>query len=159
PGSARVCVRDQAAALTRALLDHGATPAGAEAWELLRVEAGLPRFGCELDENRAVFEVGRTKQADSYTKGCYLGQEPIVMARDRGHANRTLLGLKVEGEGPLPAGAKVLRGGEEVGQVTSSVWSPMVDSVIALAYLKRGHQEPGTVVDAGDRRAIVTSLP
>ena len=96
-------------------------------------------------------QVGNAARAVSYTKGCFLGQEPIVMARDRGHANRTLLGLKVEGQGPLPAGTKVLRGGEEVGQVTSSVWSPLADSVIALAHLKRGNQEPGAAVDVGDR--------
>ena len=81
------------------------------------------------------------------------------MARDRGHVNRTLMGLKVEGNEPLPAGTKVLRGGEEVGQATSSVWSAMMGSVIALAYLKRGHQERGTAVDVSDRRATVTPLP
>ena len=81
------------------------------------------------------------------------------MARDRGHVNRTLVGLKVEGTEPLPAGTKVLRGGEEVGQVTSSVWSPLMNSVIALAYLKRGHQEPGSAVAVGEQRATVTALP
>src|SRR5207253_1526486 len=52
--------------------------------EMLRIEAGLPEFGKDIDENRLVMEVNRTAQAISYTKGCFLGQEPIVMARDRG---------------------------------------------------------------------------
>ena len=52
----------------------------------------------------------------------------------------------------------MVREGEEVGQVTSSVWAPLMDSVVALAYLKRGHQEPGTVVEAANRRAIVVAL-
>src|SRR5205085_8680004 len=102
----------------------GAATGGPETWELLRVEAGLPRFGFELDENRPAFEVGRTQQAISYTKGCYLGQEPIVMARDRGHVNRTLLGLKLDGNQAAPRGAKVFHNGQEIGQVTSSVASP-----------------------------------
>ena len=73
---------------------------------MLRVEAGVPRYGAEMNEERFVVEVGRTDRAICYTKGCYLGQEPIVMARDRGHVNRTLLGLRVQGEGPVPPGAR-----------------------------------------------------
>jgi aminomethyltransferase len=81
------------------------------------------------------------------------------MARDRGHLNRTLMGLKVDASDPLPAGAKVTQNGQEVGQITSSVWSPLLQSVIALAYLKRGSQQPRTVVEIANHQAIVTSLP
>src|SRR5262249_39507886 len=83
-----------------------------------------------------------------YTKGCFLGQEPIVMARDRGHVNRTLLGLTVAADAPVARGAKVFRGDAEVGVVTSSVRSPRLGTV-ALAYLRRGHHEPGTAVEVG----------
>lgn len=163
PGFDLVCVRAQSAALTRLLFEGGATLAGAETWELLRVEAGLPRFGFELDENRAVFEVGRTKQAICYTKGCYLGQEPIVMARDRGHVNRTLLGLKLGRNQAAPRGAKIFHNSQEIGQVTSSVVSPRLGQAVALAYLRRGSQEPGTSVELeidGERRpAQVALLP
>ena len=79
------------------------------------------------------------------------------MARDRGHVNRTLLTLTVDGPEPLPAGSKVTRGGEEVGQTASSVWSPRAHAVLALAYLKRGHQEAGTAVEVAGRRGIVGS--
>src|SRR5437660_1771681 len=107
-------------------------------------------------------EVGRTKQAICYTKGCFLGQEPIVMARDRGHVNRTLLGIKIQEGGPPKFGTLLFRDGVEVGQVTSSVVSYRLGS-IALAYLKRGHQEPGTIVEldpANDgRKASVSALP
>ncbi len=163
PGFDLVCAREQADALRGLLAQHGATPAGPETLELLRVEAGLPRFGCELDENRAVFEVGRTQQAISYTKGCYLGQEPIVMARDRGHVNRTLLGLTLQQDQAVRRGAKIIHNGQEVGQVTSSVVSPRLGRALALAYLRRGSQEPGTVVEVeidGERRpAQVAALP
>jgi folate-binding protein YgfZ len=162
PGYAVFWPHATAAEARRLLTGAGATPADPEAYEVLRIEAGFPEFGKDIDENRLVMEVGRTAQAISYTKGCYLGQEPIVMARDRGHVNRTLLGLKLLEGGPAPAGARVLRDGEEVGQVTSSVRSPRVGAAVALAYLRRGSQEPGTGVEVeadGRRPAEVAALP
>ena len=126
-----------------ALIAAGAQPAGLGTYEVLRVEAGVPEFGIDLDDNRLVFEVGRTAQAISYTKGCYLGQEPIVMARDRGHVNRLLLGLKLTGDSAVSPGSKVIRDGQEIGLTTSSVVSPPLGA-LALAYLRRGHWEAGT---------------
>jgi len=140
----------------------GAEPAGRDAWEILRIEAGTPVYGKDIDENRVVMEVGRTQQAICYTKGCFLGQEPIVMARDRGHVNRTLLGIKIDGETPAAPGTRLFRDGAEVGQVTSSVVSYRLGP-IALGYLKRGHQEPGTIVEldptTDGRKASVSALP
>ncbi|MBI3704089.1 MAG: hypothetical protein HY244_09655 [Rhizobiales bacterium] len=98
-------------------------------------------------------------QAISYTKGCYLGQETIVMARDRGQVNRLMMGLKVEGDTPLAAGAKVMRGNDEVGQVTSSVFSPRLGQAIALAYLRRGSWDAGTEIVVDGRPAVVCALP
>jgi glycine cleavage system aminomethyltransferase T len=68
------------------------------------------------------------------------------MARDRGHVNRMLMGLRVHSQAPLPRGTKLTRDGKEVGEVTSSVVSPGFGT-IALAYIRRGNQEPGTVVE------------
>ena len=159
PGFDLVCPRGDAGDLWNDLVKKGARAAGPEAFEILRIEAGVPVDGIDIGADRFVVEVGRTKQAICYTKGCYLGQEPIVMARDRGHANRTLLGLKVEGVEPLPAGAKVTLNGQEIGQVTSSVWSPLVGAVLALAYIKRGSQEAGTAVVVGERAGVVATIP
>jgi folate-binding protein YgfZ len=154
--------REQTEAVAQRLIAGGARLAGPETYDILRVEAGTPEFGPDVDENRLVMEVGRTAEAICYTKGCFLGQEPIVMARDRGHVNRTLLGLKLHGSGPAPLGAKLLRDGNEVGQVASSVVSPRLGP-IALAYLRRGSQEPGTVVEVqgegATRAAEVASFP
>ena len=148
-------------ALWNRLTEAGAAPAGREAYEMLRIEAGTPAFGPDIDENTFAPEVGRETEAISYTKGCYLGQEPVVMARDRGQVNRTLLGLKLTG-GPAPHGSPVHRDGKEVGRVTSSVQSPRLGP-IALAYIRRGNQEPGTAVEVeveGTRRpAVVCALP
>jgi folate-binding protein YgfZ len=161
PGYDIVCLKELAPGLWRMLTGAGAKPAGLEAFEILRVEAGTPVYGVDIDENRFAFEIGRTSQAISYSKGCYLGQEPIVMARDRaGHAPRTLTGLRLTGPEPAASGAKVQHGGEEVGWVTSSVPSPRLGAPIALAYLRYGHQEPGTKVEVeGNGPAIVTRLP
>ncbi len=138
-------------------------PSDRETFYLHRVEAGIPAHGNEIDDTRLVMELGRTAQAISYTKGCYLGQETIVMARDRGHVNRMLLGLKLAGNYPSAYPAKVFHGQEEVGEVTSSVFSPRVGSAIALAFLRRGHQQPGTAVEVesaeGKRAAEVAALP
>lgn len=85
------------------------------------------------------------------------------MARDRGQVQRTLLGLKVSGDGPLPRGSKLFRDGKDVGATASSVVSPALGQPIALAYVRRGSQEPGTVVEieAGPdhRRGEVVPLP
>jgi folate-binding protein YgfZ len=137
--------------------------AGRDAYEALRIEAGTPAYGRDIDETHLGPEVGRTAQAISYTKGCYLGQEPVCRIRDLGQVNRTLLGVKIQGQTPVPHGAKLLRDGAEVGQVMSSAFSPGLGLVVALAYVRRGSQQPGTAVEveAGDERrpAELASLP
>jgi folate-binding protein YgfZ len=157
PGYDLVCLVERAEGVRGMLVAAGAAPAGPDVFETLRVEAGTPFFGPDIDANRFVMEVGRAERAVSYTKGCFLGQEPIVMARDRaGHVNRAFLTLKVLGGGPLPAGSKVFHDGQEVGVVTSSVASPRV-GVVALAYLRWKHQTPGTRMEAetaDGRRAV-----
>jgi folate-binding protein YgfZ len=146
PGYDILCPRESAERVQRALLESGASLSTPEVYQVLRIEAGTPRYGVDIDDNRLVMEVGRTPQAISYTKGCYLGQEPIVMARDRGHINRTLMGLKLSTSAPLPRDTKLFREGKEAGQLTSSVVSPHFGT-IALAYLRRGNQEPGTPLE------------
>jgi folate-binding protein YgfZ len=160
PGYDVVCLRSRAANVWQMLVRAGARPAGRDAFEVQRVEAGTPEFGPDFDDNTFAPEVGRTRQAISYAKGCYLGQEPIVMARDRGQVNRTLLGLKLP-DGPAPHNSPLFRAGKEVGRVTSSLVSPRLGP-IGLGYVRRGSQEPGTAleVEAGGRHpAEVTPLP
>jgi folate-binding protein YgfZ len=161
PGFDIVCLANRAATVWQMLTRAGARAAGLEAFQMLRVEAGTPEYGADIDENTFAPEVGRIPQAICYTKGCYLGQEPIVMARDRGQVNRTLLGLKLPG-GVVPPGSLVFREGKEIGRVMSSAVSPRLGP-IALAYVRRGSQEAGTAIEAevgGERRAgVVTGLP
>jgi folate-binding protein YgfZ len=160
PGFDIVCRTDGAAGVKRMLTAAGGVPGSAETLETLRIEAGTPVFGKDIDDNRFVMEVGFAARAVSYAKGCYLGQEPIVMARDRaGHVNRAFLGLKVLDGGPLAPGTKVFRDAQEVGLVTSSCHSPRLGAPVALAYLKWKHQEPGTRMEADGRPVEVLGLP
>ncbi len=163
PGFDVLCHASDRSAVVDELANHGAAPAGEQAYEILRVEAGTPHFGPDIDADRLVMEVGRTAQAINYSKGCFLGQEPIVMARDRGHVNRALMGVRIVGQEAPSPGSRLFRGAEEVGQITSSVFSPRLGEAIALAYLRRGHQEPGLelIVEppSDGRRARVSALP
>ena len=153
-----ICPATDALALRQRLLAGGAVLGDDAAYDILRVEAGLPEFGIDIDEDRLAMEVNRP-DAISYTKGCYLGQETIVMARDRGQVNRKLMGVKIAAGKPPVSGTKVLREGAEVGHVTSAVFSPMLGSVIALAYLRRGAWDAGTAVTLHGQEGVVSVLP
>ena len=164
PGFDVFCPIDQLSHFKDRLSTLKVEPAPLEVHEVLRIEAGLPEYGKDMDDDRFVMEVGRTAQAICYTKGCYLGQEPIVMARDRGQVNRTFMGIKIADASKVCApGSKLFQGETEVGQVTSATWSPRLQQIIALAYLRRGIQEPGQVLvldpKSDGRKAVVTSLP
>jgi folate-binding protein YgfZ len=161
PGYDLLCSAEQGALLWQELVSNGARPAGRDAWEILRVEAGTPVYGVDMDENTFAPEVSRTERAISYEKGCYLGQEPIVMARDRGVVQRGLVGLIV-GDEPASPGSLLYRDGKEVGRTTSSVRSPRLGAV-ALAYVRRGAQTPGTELEmagaGANRKVRVAKLP
>jgi aminomethyltransferase len=127
-------------ALWLALVGAGVKPAGLGVWSTLRVEAGRPAFGTDMDQDTIPVEAGIHDRAIDYTKGCYTGQEVIVRIRDRGHVNRTLRQLLL-GDVPAPhRGAELYVEGTEkpVGYVTSAVQSPRFGQTVALGYVKRG---------------------
>jgi folate-binding protein YgfZ len=133
-------------------------PWGAPPAEVLRVEAGLARYGVDVSEDHFPFEAN-LDSGISYTKGCYLGQEVVARAHARGQANKRLVGLRLEGEAPVAAGTKLTSEVRpEAGVVTSSVISPR-HGAIALAYVHKTVWEPGTKLLAGDRPATVSALP
>jgi folate-binding protein YgfZ len=152
----------QAAALRGALEGAGAVPAHAPTLEVLRVEAGQPWYPNDVDDSVILPET-RLESLVSYTKGCYIGQEVVARVKYRGHVNRALSGLVLEGDRVPGPEARVTVEGREVGRVTSAVRSVALGRPIALGYVRREHFEPGTavtVVDgAGEQRARVTALP
>ncbi len=125
----------------------GAVPCGDAAAEALRIEAKFPRDGVDLTEDNLAHEAARTARAISFTKGCYLGQEPIARLESMGHTNRELRGLKISGTEPPAAGTPVLdSSGTQVGVITSAAAVPGSDSSVALAMLKRAACEAGTAL-------------
>ena len=158
-----LCRPEDALALWTALTDSGAAVAGLRTYDILRVEAGTPLYGRDIDETNLPQETGRTHLAVSFTKGCYIGQETIARIRTYGHVNRSLVGLKLAGEQAAPPGSLVYRDGKEVGRITSSVVSPRFPGALALAYLRRGNESPGVAVEvdgtAERRSAEVVGLP
>lgn len=159
PGYDIVCDAGSARAVRQAVESAGAVAADAGVYETLRIEAGTPVYGIDIDDTRFVMEVGNAARAVSYSKGCYLGQEPIVMSRDRaGHAPRSFVALKLTGD-PPPVGAKVLSGADEVGVVTSATRSPRLGASLALGYVKWKFRDVGTTLSVGDQAAEVIPVP
>jgi folate-binding protein YgfZ len=161
-----ICGRDAASDLWEALTKAGARPVGYDAFEVLRVEAGVPRYGVDVSETNVVLEAGQEEETVSYTKGCYIGQEIIARIHWRGHVAKRLAGLVLAGdERELDlAGAKVRTvDGKEIGRITSTVFSPHLGRRIALAILKYDYLQAGTEVSVvageAERAAQVSSLP
>jgi tRNA-modifying protein YgfZ len=133
-------------------------PAGRQAFHALRIEAGFPLFGRDITDDNLAQEVGRTAQAISFTKGCYLGQEPIARIDAMGHVNRELRRLRLE-HGPPPAdGAKIVVDDQDIGRVTSSVQLTDASQPFALGYVRSRYAKAGTavVVACGDEPVSAT---
>ncbi len=152
-------------ALVAALRDAGA-PLGLvegrfEVLEILRVEAGTPRFGCELGPDVLPAEA-RLEAAISTTKGCYTGQEVVERMRSRAQVSHLLVGIafdpEVSREELPPRGSGVEVAGAQVGEITSAVRSQLVGP-IALAFLRRAAAEPETTVRVGELAGAVAELP
>lgn len=141
---------------------HSITPFGVGALESLRLEAGIPVYGQDVDETNMMLETG-LEDAVSFTKGCYTGQEAVAMATYRGHVSKKLSGLNVSGQLVPRRGDVVEKEGKEIGFVTSAIKSPSLGSVIALAYVKHGFFEHGNEVkvhiEAQSISATVTKIP
>ncbi len=156
----------QTAAVRAALLmlgaAHGLVEIGHDAFEMLRIEAGQPAFGCELDERFNPLEAGLRPHI-SFDKGCYIGQEVVARLDTYDKVQRAIVGL-VLADARVPApGAAVHAEGKEAGLVTSPVFSPGLKRAIALAYVRNTFAKPGSRVQvvAGDAsiEAEVVTLP
>ena len=137
------------AELQQALETAGAQPIGADTFEILRVEAGIARFGQDMDETNVVPETN-LDDAVSFTKGCYVGQEIIVRIKHRGHPAKKLTQLRFETDQQIEPGAVILSTeNQEIGRVTSAVVSPRQGS-IGLGYVRYEYIADGTRVIVGD---------
>ena len=155
-----VCVdSSRKAELVKALETAGAQVISEDTFEVLRVEAGIARFGRDIDETNVVPETN-LDDAISFTKGCYVGQEIIVRIKHRGHPAKKLTGLRFETDAPVESGA-VIKSTEnrEIGRVTSAVVSPRLGS-IGLGYVRYEQLAEGTRVVVGEGiDTTVSGLP
>ena len=144
-----------------ALADAGASALDEQTAEAIRIEAGMPRFHRDMDEETIPLEAGIESRAISFSKGCYVGQEVIIRVLHRGHGRvaRKLVGLVVDGDQPPASGAIVRSADRDIGHVTSSASSPALKKPIALAYVHRDFVTPGTAVSIDGTTADVTALP
>jgi folate-binding protein YgfZ len=147
-----------------AVQETGGAALSPEALNILRVEAGLPRYGSEYDFDTLLSETGLEREAVSYSKGCYLGQETVARIKTYGMVQKALVGLLFEPGADLPpTGSAIHLEGKAVGTLCSAVDSPTLQRPIAMAYLGKAERVPGrrlTLDISGDQYPVeVTLLP
>jgi folate-binding protein YgfZ len=130
------------------LARRGAVPVGLQAYETARVAAGIPRFGSDITPENFPAEVGILERAVSFEKGCYPGQETVARMHYRGHPNKTLYRLAIEGTPPAP-GTEIFQGEKKVGHLTSLTSLPVNGEIFALGYLSR-NANPQDTLHAAD---------
>ncbi|MGD9737675.1 MAG: folate-binding protein YgfZ [Solirubrobacterales bacterium] len=152
-----VCAAAEAERLAGALRAAGAADVSPEAVELLRIEAGVPRFGAEMGSETMPAEAGIVERAVSFTKGCYIGQETVARLHYKGKPNRHLRGLRLSAA--AQPGTALRLGEKEVGRLGGSAVSP-AQGPIGLAILRR-EAEPGAELSVGEDgvKAVVVDLP
>ncbi|HZU41593.1 MAG TPA: glycine cleavage T C-terminal barrel domain-containing protein [Terriglobales bacterium] len=138
----------------------GATPVGFEALELLRVAAGVPRYGIDI-RDRDLPQETEQQRALNFNKGCYVGQEIVERIHSRGAVHRMFTGFKIAHRQLPPPGSKIQAAGKEVGEITSVATVPCDggQGSIALGYIRREAGNPGSTVEIDGVPAVVTAPP
>jgi folate-binding protein YgfZ len=151
--------------LIAAVKQIGGRAVGWTAFETARIEAGIPRFGADMDETNIPLECGIESRAIVYNKGCYIGQEVINRIHSVGHVTRELRALRLATnlESLPKKGDKLFHAGKEVGYVTSAVKSPTFNANIALGYVRREANQIGNELTlqtaAGESPVKIVQLP
>jgi folate-binding protein YgfZ len=148
-------------ALGQTLADLGIPALDEATADAIRIEAGVPVFGRDMDQDTIPLEAGIESRAISFSKGCYVGQEVIIRVLHRGHGRvaRKLVGIVFDGARVPAPGATIRDGDRDIGHVTSSALSPGLERPIALGYVHRDSVTPGTAVTADTAPGIVSALP
>jgi folate-binding protein YgfZ len=163
PGAEFRALREDLEPLWDLLLDavraRGGQAVGYRALNALRLEQGIPWFGYDFGDRQIPHEAGLEHSHISYSKGCYTGQEIVERVRARGQVNRvrTLLQL-TGGEAPAP-GSTLTAGGTEAGYLTRAAFSPQLQAVIAMGYVRREQSSIGAELACGSERATIIQAP
>ena len=141
----------------------GLKPFGSDALNTLRIEAGIPVLGIDMDENTIPIEAGLWDALD-FEKGCYIGQEVIARIKWRGRVNWHLVGFKTTDKSEITVGNKIYNDNKEIGRITSTTFSKSLNETIALGYIRREFKERGmeVLVNTGENsylNATVCELP
>lgn len=148
---------DARAVAEAVLASPPAVPAGFDALDTVRIEAGVPCWGRDYDESNLPQETG-IEEALNFTKGCYLGQEVVARIHYRGGVNRGVRFLQFDGDEPPEAGTELSLDGRSVGRVGSVAVSAVLEGPVGLALLHKRGAETGTRLEvAGGGEAEVTA--
>jgi aminomethyltransferase len=163
PSAEFIAEREHLAALWNLLLEkaqqHGGGPVGYDALNVLRLEAGIPWFGYDFDENQIPHQAALEATHISFTKGCYTGQEIVERVRSRGNVQRRRVMLRFAGDAIPRRGEPLFAGTAEIGFVTSAARSPKFGCVIGMGYVRREQFEPGSKVAWKGGEASVIEAP
>jgi len=157
------CSADQKEDLLKALHKAGElvnlVSIGTETREILRIEAGLPIYGRDMDKTHILPETGLEHTSVSYHKGCYIGQEVIARIKTYGSPAFALMGIILDGDALPTMDATIKVKTKKIGVVKSSVYSPSLGRVIALAYLQKDFRSPNQTyeVNLNDTPAKITT--
>ena len=151
-----LCPAGEGGRLAAALLERGAGEVSADAAEILRIEAGIPRFGAEMAPGTMPAEAGIVESSVSFTKGCYIGQETVARLHYRGKPNRHLRGLRFDR--PAAPGSVLRLGERDVGVIGSACLSPAFGP-LGLAVLRREAEPGASLTLEGGGSAEVAELP
>lgn len=145
PGFQIVVPLEEREALIGRLESAGAVAAEREAFRIVRIENGRPRYGEDISE-RYLSQEANQPRALHFNKGCYLGQEIVERVRSRGQIHRILVPIQIDVAEPPEPGTKLLSGESAAGEVTSAAFSPALGKVVALAYVRVEHSKPGSAL-------------
>jgi folate-binding protein YgfZ len=155
PGILLSAEREELGKLWQQVVAAGAVAGGAEAFHALRIEASLPLYGLDITEDNLAQEAARSAAAISFTKGCYLGQEPIARIDALGHVNRELRMIRLPGAVAPEVGSEIKDdAGNLIGTIKSATTIPGEARSVGLCQLKRSHLAAGSVVFVGEVQGV-----
>jgi folate-binding protein YgfZ len=154
PNFSIFCRVEAITALKPKLVAGGAIACELAAWQPVRIESRLPLYGVDVSEKNLAQEIDRIDRTINFRKGCYLGQETVARLDALGHVNKTLVQVAFRSDAPVAIGTELTVDGKSVGQVTSTAVLPHGPAV-ALAYVKRGMNEPGAELESAAGPAVI----